>query len=193
LRLRKLAKGETLFHQGDATFAIFAVRRGRVRLLRHLVDGNSVPLHAARDGESFAEAALFSPVYHCDAIADVNSLIEIHPKDALSLALDENPETARAFMAHLARQVIDLRARLEIRNIRSARERTLKFLRLAQSETDRNVTFERPLKDIAGDIGLTHETFYRTLAKLESDGDIARNGRTIRLLPRARLIEKCSS
>ena len=182
---RTLAKGQVLFYQGDVTFAIFAVRRGRVRLVRHLVDGSTVPLYVAHDGETVSEAALFSQVYHCDAIADVDSEIEIHPKDALSQALDENPQAARTFMAHLARQIIALRSRLEIRNIRSARDRVMQFLQLAVSETDRTVTFARPLKDIAGDIGLTHEAFYRTLAKLETSRMIARAGRTITLLSQA--------
>lgn len=182
---RTLAKGETLFNQGDPTFAIFAVRRGRVRLVRHLADGGIVPLYVARDGETFSEVALFSEVYHCDAVADVESEIEVHPKDALSQALHGNPEAARTFMAHLARQVIALRSRLEIRNIRSAKERVVQFLQLAVSEENRSVTFAHPLKDIAGDIGLTHEAFYRTLAKLETSGKISRNGRTITLLEQA--------
>lgn len=182
IRYRTLAKGETLFHQDDKAFAIFAVRRGRVRLVRHLADGGTVPLYVAHDGDTFSEAALFSPVYHCDAVADAESEIEIHPKEALSQALDDSPRATRTFMAHLAHQVIALRCRLEIRNIRSARERVIQFLQLEVSEEERKVTFARPLKDIAGDIGLTHETLYRTLAKLESSGEIARHGRAITLL-----------
>jgi CRP-like cAMP-binding protein len=179
---RTLAGAETLFREGDQTFAIFSVRRGRVRLVRHLADGSPVLLYIAHDGDTFSEAALFSPIYHCNAIADVDSEIEIHPKDILSRSLAEDPQAARTFMAHLARQVMDLRSRLEIRNIRSAKERVIQFLLLEGNEMDRKVTFARPLKDIAGDIGLTHEAFYRTLAKLESSGKIARNGRTITLL-----------
>ncbi len=169
-----LAKGEGLFFQGDSTFAIFVVRRGRVRLVRHLADGSTVTLHIAQDRETFSEAALFSEVYHCDAIADVASEIEIHFKERLLQALDENPKASQIFMAHMARQVIGLRSRLEIRNIKSARERVIQFLRLEIKEPEMQVTFEHPLKDIASDIGLTHETFYRTLAKLEASGKINR-------------------
>ncbi len=178
---RTLAKGEALFCQGDPTFALFAVRRGRVHLVRHLADGSTITLHVAHDGETFSEAALFSPVYHCDAIADVDTEIEVHSRDALSQALDESPEAMRAFMVNLAHQVITLRSHLEIRNIRSARDRVIQFLRLMASEESGGVTFARPLKDIAGDIGLTHEAFYRTLAKLEKSGKITRNGRSITL------------
>ena len=156
------AKGEMLFRQGDTTFAIFAVRSGRVRMVRQLADGAAVPLHVAQDGDTFSEASLFSlfsPVYHCDAVADTDTEIEVHPKDALSRALSESPQAAQVFMAHLARQVIGLRSRLEIRNIRSAQERVIQYLQLEADGETRAITFARPLKDVAGDIGLTHEAF----------------------------------
>lgn len=185
ISLKSLRKGESLFLQGEQVFGIFVVQRGRVRLLRHLSDGTTVPLHIAHDGETFSEAALFSKVYHCDAIADIDSEIEIHPKNALSKALDEDPHATREFMGHLARQVITLRSRLEIRNIRSAKERIIQFLKLSVDETDMKIIFTRPLKDIAADIGLTHEVFYRTLSDLERSGKISRDNRTIAILNNA--------
>jgi CRP-like cAMP-binding protein len=181
IRYLSLEKGTALFLQGDKTFAIFAIRRGRIRLVRHLADGNIVPLHVAHTGQTFSEAALYSDFYHCDAIADLDSEIEVHPKEALSKALDDSSEAAHAFTAHLAKQVIALRSRLEIRNIRSAEERVMQFLRLEVTEIDQSITFSRPLKDIANDIGLTHEVFYRTLSKLESSGALIRTSRTIKL------------
>ena len=179
---RFLAKGETLFHQGDRSFAIFAVRHGRMRMVRQLADGQSVVLYVARDGDTFAEASLFSPAYHCDAVADIDSEIEIYPKDVLADTLDRLPETVRSLLAHLAGQVITLRARLEIRNIRAAEERVIQYLHLVAGDGDGTIEFSQPLKDIAAEIGLTHETFYRTLAKLEGAGIIARDGRTVTLL-----------
>jgi CRP-like cAMP-binding protein len=141
-----------------------------------------VALYVAQGGQTFSEAALVSETYHCDAIADVDSEIEIHPKQSLIQALDTDAKASRAFMAHLARQVIALRSRLEIRNIRSAEQRVLQFIRLQVDETDQQVVFQRPLKDIAADLGLTHEAVYRTLAKLEKSAKISRQGRIIRLL-----------
>lgn len=179
---RFLAKGETLFRQGDRSFAIFAVRRGRMRMVRHHADGHAVVLYVAKDGDTFAEASLFSPAYHCDAVADIDSEIEIYPKDAIAGALDGLPETVRSLLAHLAGQVITLRARLEIRNIRAAEERVLQYLHLVAGDGDGAVAFSQPLKDVAAEIGLSHESFYRTLAKLETAGMIARDGRTVTLL-----------
>lgn len=182
IRYRTLVAGETLFHQDDPTTAIFAVQYGRMRLVRHLADGATVTLYVAHDGDIFSEAALFSPVYHCDAVADIKTEVEIHSKHALSCALESSPQAQQTFMAHLAGQITALRSRLEIRNIRSATERVHQFLQLEVSAGDRTITFTRPLKDIANDIGLTHETFYRMLAKLVASGEIARQGRTITLL-----------
>lgn len=184
ISIKSLQKGETLFVQGEKVYGIFVVLKGRVRLTRHLMDGSTVPLHVAQDGEGFSEAALFSDVYHCDAIADINSEIEIHPKSVLLRSLGEDIQGTRSLMAHLARQVISLRSRLEIRNIRSANERVIQYLKLSQKEPESVISFTRPLKDIAAEIGLTHEVFYRELAKLEQSGNISRDKRKITFLRR---------
>ena len=179
---RRLAADAALFHQGDPARAAFAVREGRVRLVRHGEDGRSLTLHVARPGDSFAEAALFSDRYHCDAIADIPSSVAVFPIAALRKALSADPALSDRFMALLAGQVRDLRARLELRNIRSARERVLGWLLLVGAES--GVVLDRPLKQVAGEIGLSHEALYRTLAALERDGLVARDGGRITLLGR---------
>ena len=179
---RRLAAQATLFRQGDPARAVFTVREGRVRLVRHGADGQSLTLHVARPGDSFAEAALFSQAYHCDAVADVASCVAVFPIRALRRALSADPALSERFMGLLAGQVRDLRARLELRNIRSARDRVLGWLLLVGAE--RGVDLGRPLKQVAGEIGLSHEALYRTLAALERDGMVARDGGRITLLGR---------
>lgn len=171
---RKLAAGEALFRQGDRAAAIFAVEHGRVRLIRHTVDDREVALHTARRGELFAEAALFSDAYQCDAVATTNSAVRAYPKRELLTALRGDPALAEHFMAVLARQVHALRTRLEERNIRSARERVLHHLALTAGPDGRTVRIDGRLMDLAAEIGLSHEVLYRTLAALEKDGLISR-------------------
>ena len=72
--------------------------------------------------------------------------------------------------------------RIELRSIRSARERVWQMLLLAAARDGPTVSFDRPLKDIAAQIGLTHEAFYRALAALQRTGRIRRRGRRIDLL-----------
>lgn len=177
-RRHPLAKGEALFRQGDPAYAVFQVESGRVRLIRHSADGRTLTLHVASAGDSFAEAAFFSDRYHCDAMADIGSTVTVFPKQSLGDAMAADPALTRAFMGRLAVQVRDLRALLELRNIRSARDRLIGWLVLAGAE--RGVTLDRPFKGIASEIGLSHEAMYRTLAVLQRDGTIERtDGRII--------------
>ncbi len=178
---RELAAGQTLFRQGDAVTAIFAVEHGRLRLIRHTVDDRKVLLHTARAGELFAEAALFSATYHCDAIADLASRIRVLSKPELLAAFRADAAFALDFMRVLARQVMALRTRLELRSIRSARERLLQHLLLA-ADAERRVRLEGTLMDMAAEIGMTHETLYRSLAELQEEGVLARDESGIRLL-----------
>jgi DNA-binding MarR family transcriptional regulator len=57
----------------------------------------------------------------------------------------------------------------------------LQYLVLTVELGQATIKFDRPLKDVARDIGLTHEVFYRTLAQLEQAGAISRQRRTIEL------------
>jgi hypothetical protein len=68
-----------------------------------------------------------------------------------------------------------------LRNIRSADDRVLQHLYLSASKGGA-VVFDRPLLEVAEDLGLTHEAYYRALAMLARTGAIKRIGRTIRLI-----------
>lgn len=178
---RKLSEGEPLFRLGDRTFGLCEVITGRVRLARVDRSGREIVLHVAGPGETLAEASLFSPQYHCDAIASTDATVRIYPKRDVLAAFDNSPRAARAFTETLARQVMNLRTRIEQRNIRSARERVRHFLMLNVGPDRRTVDLRGTLKDLAAEIGLTHEALYRTLAALERSGEISRKGERIRL------------
>lgn len=180
---RRLARGEALFRQGDPARALFVIEDGRLTLTRHAADGRRLVLFTAQKGDSLAEAALFADAYHCDAIAESRAVVIEFPKPALRRLMRENAQVAEALTARLARQVQDLRQRLELRNIRNARERVWQKLLLSRA-TNAVLTFDQPLKDVAAEIGLTHEAFYRALAALAKEGRIRRRGRIIRLMSR---------
>jgi CRP/FNR family transcriptional regulator, dissimilatory nitrate respiration regulator len=177
--VRLLAPGELLFRQGDRAAAIYKVESGRLRLIRRTVDDHLVILHTARRGEFFAEASLFAEAYHCDAVAAEQSGVRVYPKATVMDALRNDPALAEAFMARLAHQLQELRACMELRNIRSARERVLQYLRLRVH--NRSIAVEGQLQDIAAEIGITREALYRTLAALEAEGCLTRMGTAILL------------
>lgn len=171
---RKLKSGEALFRLGDKTTGLCEIVAGRVRLARVDRSGHEIVLHVASPGETIAEASLFSPTYHCDAIASTNATVRVYPKREVLAAFDRDPKAAQAFSATLARQVMNLRTRIEQRNIRSARERVRHYLVLNAGADQRTVELHGTIKDIAAELGLTHEALYRTLAALERAGEVKR-------------------
>jgi CRP-like cAMP-binding protein len=179
--VRVLAPGELLFRQGDRAAAIYKVESGRLRLIRRTVDDHLVILHTARRGEFFAEASLFAEAYHCDAVAAAQSSVRVYPKATVMEALRADSALAEAFMARLAHQLQELRARMELRNIRSARDRVLQYLRLRAGVHGRSIAIEGQLQDIAAEIGMTREALYRTLATLEAEGHLTRTETAILL------------
>ena len=130
-------------------------------------------MHNVQPGEFFAEASLFSPTYHCDAIAVSDSDVLIYPADALTDEFRRNPADFWQFAGRLARQVQGLRTRLALRQIRSAHERILQALRL-RCDPHGYCKMEGTLKHFAEEIGLTHEALYRALADLERSRSIIR-------------------
>lgn len=178
---RSLDTGESLFRQGDPATALYRVVTGRIRLVRHLEDGASLVVWVARAGDTFAEAALFAEQYHCDAVAEAPSVVAPVPKARLRARLEADPVQCLDFARDLAAQVRDLRARLEIRNIRSAGERVLAWLRLQAKGDPPRVTLDRPWTHIASEIGLTSEATYRALGALERSGRIVRRPGTVEL------------
>ncbi len=171
-----------MFCKGDTANNIFSVEEGQVQLTRYTMEGRSVVLHKANAQESFAEAALFSKVYHCNAIATIPSKINCYAKKQILEKFREDPEKAEEFMALLANQVRNLRTSLELRNILSAKKRIFEYLLLTATPGNYEVTVSQSFKELAAELGLAHETFYRELAKLEKEKIIKRHGKKIKLL-----------
>jgi CRP/FNR family transcriptional regulator, dissimilatory nitrate respiration regulator len=181
LERRSLARNEVLFRQGDKVTAIYFVESGRLRLDRRTFDGRLLVLGTTSASGFFVEAALFADIFHCDAVATEPSLVRVYPKAALLNALRTDPANAMSFLELIAHQVIELRQRIEVMKIRSAKERVMLYLDLNAGSDGRTVSLQGPLQDIAGELGLTREALYRTLAGLERAGAIERDGATILL------------
>jgi CRP-like cAMP-binding protein len=178
-RRRTLQAGESLFREGDTVSALFAIDSGRVQMIRHDSNGRPLVLFTAAEGDLFAEAALFADAYLCDAVAAAETVVRVLPKAALLALLDRDPAAARKFTALLAHEVMQLRTRLEVLNIRSASERVLRHLALTVMPDSHAVKPAGTLKDLAAELGLTHEALYRTLADLEAQDLIERSGARI--------------
>jgi CRP-like cAMP-binding protein len=182
--VRRLTRGEPLFRQGEPVTAVFLIDRGRVRMIRHLASGDRITIHTGRTGELFAEGSLFSDAYQCDAIAAEPTRVRACGKVEMLAAINGSPSTMLALLEQVTHSLHHARAMRELRNIRLADDRVLQHLHLSASK-DGVVVFDRQLLEVAEDLGLTHEAYYRALAALAHTGAIERTGRTIRLIKSA--------
>ena len=172
---RRVGRGETIFRQGDPAVAVFVVESGRIRLVRMLADGTPLILYVAETGESFAEASLSAAHYHCDAVAETDTVVLALPKADLLSVLAADPAECLTLALAPAAQVRDLRAKLELRNIRSATGRVLAWLRLHASGSPPVALIRRSWTEIADELGLTREAVYRALARLEHQKLVSRH------------------
>ncbi|HEY5126780.1 MAG TPA: Crp/Fnr family transcriptional regulator [Bradyrhizobium sp.] len=178
---RALRPGQVLFRSGQRTAGFYQVIAGSVRLARVDRAGREAVLHVAAAGDTLAEASLFAPAYHCDAVAMTDAVVRLYPRAVVLAEFGRDPRAAQAFMAMLSRQVMTLRARLEQRNIHSAQDRIRHYLALNTGADGRTVKLTGTLKDLAAELGLTHEALYRTLAGMAAGGEIERLKGRIRL------------
>jgi CRP-like cAMP-binding protein len=139
---------------------MFFVLSGEVRLVRSSRSGAEIVLQRARHG-ILAEASLDQTAYHCDAIASVSATVLRVPRDIVRQALKEEPFAA-AWRSELSRELRRLRAQCERLSLNSARERIIHYI---ETEGARGaLTLTQAKKQWATELGLTHESLYRTLS-----------------------------
>lgn len=167
-----LKRGALLFQTGKKPQWLFFVRNGEVTLERISPHGERVVLQRTRHG-FVSEASLQSPHYHCDARAGIaTQLIQI-PIQMLAQALESDREFSLRWMKMLNLEIKHLRLVCERLSMKSVKERVL---HLVDTEGHNGCyQVDTDLKTMAGELGVTHEALYRTLAALEKSSVLKRD------------------
>lgn len=178
-RVHRLEAEEPLFLAGQRVMRLFYVQSGTIRLMRALGDGGTAVMQHARANEWVAEASLFSPTYHCDAVASEATLLVSVSKQALLSRFEEDGKSAVAFAQTLASQLRALRQMHEIVRVRRADERVLAWLALRASGNPATVALDRTWSDVADELALTREAVYRAIGSLKRAGRIRIEGENV--------------
>jgi CRP-like cAMP-binding protein len=169
MKLYELEKNHILFRQGEQVSSLFYVTTGEVTLSRYGLAGDEVIIHVAQSKETFAEAALFSNVYHCNAVVTKDTQLWAINKSVTLEFAKRNPPFAMDLTERFAKQIQQLRSQKELLAVRSATERVYMALNQGLLNTS--------IKQFANSIGLTHEVTYRALAQLVRDKRVIKRGR----------------
>ncbi|MGO9021618.1 MAG: Crp/Fnr family transcriptional regulator [Syntrophobacteraceae bacterium] len=181
-------KGSMLFSPGDRSQGFYAVSKGAVRLYRVSPKGKEITLAIADAGNTFAEASIFSDIYHCYAEALKDSTLSLIKKTDFLEMLRSDALFACAWIEFLSREAINLRQRIEELSIKTPKARIISYiLLLSEIQSIDFVTLPAHRKSIATLLGMSHETFYRTAKELELEGLVRFEGQKIEIVNRTTL------
>jgi CRP-like cAMP-binding protein len=168
---KHLKKSTLLFKTGKKPEWMFFVLSGEVTLARLSQHGDPVVLQRTRHG-FVSEASLQSPKYHCDAVVVAEAEIIQIPIQTLADALSTDPDFAGRWINMLNQEVKRLRLQCERLSMKSVKDKVLHLINTEGQNGKYQVN--TGLKSLAGQLGITHESLYRTLAALEKSKTIRR-------------------
>jgi CRP-like cAMP-binding protein len=170
---RVYEKGAMLFRQGEPASAFFIILDGWVKIYRTTADGLEVVLHVYKQGESFAEAAMFlGGRYPASAETVAPARLLRIEGEGFRARIKERPELAMSMLASASYQLKMLVEQIEQIKVRSAPQRIADFLiRIAPTREGAAVVelpFEKSL--LANRLGMKPESFSRALGRLRDYG-----------------------
>jgi CRP-like cAMP-binding protein len=127
-----------------------------------------------------SEASLKVARYHCDALATIDTTVVKVPIRALAAELDRDPAFASRWIGMLNQEVRRLRLHCERLSMKSVKDRVLHLINTEGQNG--SYTASTGLKSLAGELGVTHEALYRTLAALVNAKIIQRDQGVLSIL-----------
>lgn len=183
---RNFKKHQIIFSEGQACSGLYAIESGSVKIFKTSARGREQILSIEGAGATLAELPVFDGgSYPASAAAEVDStLIFIGKREFRALCL-EHPEAALKVLAVLGkrlRQLVDIIENLSFTTVRH-RLATL-LLREAKSkgsQTPRGTQFTLSVNNqqLSAQIGTVRELVSRTLSRLQADGIILMEGKTV--------------
>jgi CRP/FNR family transcriptional regulator, cyclic AMP receptor protein len=183
---RRFKRGELLFSEGEQCSGLFLVASGKIRIFKLSPGGREQVLAVEGPGSSFAELPIFDGgKYPASASAlEDSELLFISRKDFQNYCL-EHPEVALKVLAVVGSRLRRLVGIIEELSFTTVRQRLISaLLRLAQesgSATKKGIRIEltKSHQDLAAELGTVRELVSRNLSRLEAEGFLDVDGRTI--------------
>jgi len=176
-RHRKPA-GAAVFRTGQRPSSLYFVASGEAVMSRTDRHGRALVLQRAAT-EFLAEASLSSARYHCDAFCRTPAELVAFPIALLRQAIDADAGVRWAWIRMLSGEIRRLRAGVERMALKSVRERLSHWI-LTEGE-DGSYTLRGSRKELASELGVTHEALYRCIAALVREGELLDAGGSLSL------------
>ena len=183
---KKFGEGELVFGEGEPCLGLYVIESGHVRIFKSSAGGREQVLSIDGPGGSIAEIPVFDGGSYPASAQAVTSatLLFISKQEFRALCL-QHPEVPLKVLRVVGSRLRRLVGIIEELSFTTVRHRLAALLlRLANSEGTRGsngITFTLPVNnnELAAQIGTVRELVSRNMSRLQSDGLIAIDGRTI--------------
>ncbi|WP_078120644.1 Crp/Fnr family transcriptional regulator [Thiosocius teredinicola] len=179
------ARSVRVIGRGDHIDGLYGVFDGRLKLYMLSCNGDERVLRVLRPGDTFGEAIMFnaipSPVY-VETLSPAR--LGYFPRELINEALASDPEFTNSMLRGMSVMMRELIQDLETCCMQTAMQRTVSYLlREASAAPSPNleVNLPAPKAVVASTLNISAETFSRELHRLQGEGFIEINRRTIYL------------
>lgn len=174
---RRVAKGTTVFKQGDPAETCHALIDGRIRMVQTGADGQQVVVRFIGPGETFGTVAVFSGTsFPVDAVAMADCVEIVWSRAAMTDLMLRCPRIALNALGIVGTRLQEVQNRLrEVATERVERRVAHALLRLVRQAGRRveggvEIAFPLTRQDVAEMTGTTLHTVSRILSAWEAQG-----------------------
>ena len=159
----QIAKGNIIFHEGDACESIGIIISGKVDIVSYSFQGKEMLINSLKAGEIFGNNLLFSssPIYKGDVVAKEKSVVAFINRENLVYLLQNNQEFLELYLQAQSDKAKLLTARIQLLSFPNAEERLFYY-----ASKNHNVIEYKNVTTLAATIGVQRETLSRLLTSL---------------------------
>jgi len=192
---RRFRAGEPIFGEGETCAGLYVVETGNVRIFKTSVGGREQVLAIDGPGSSIAELPVFDGGdYPASAQAITDCLLVFFSKQDFQALCLKHPQVALKVLRVVGARLRRLVGIIEELSFTTVRHRLIALLvRAGKAEGNRDggavaVTLPANNSELAAQIGTVRELVSRNLSRLQSEGLIQIDNRTV-LIPSFRTLE----
>ncbi|MGC2183277.1 MAG: Crp/Fnr family transcriptional regulator [Terriglobales bacterium] len=183
---RRYTAGESVFGEGEPCSGLYVVESGHVRIFKSSSNGREQVLSIDGPGSSIAELPVFDGGNYPASVTAIDdaTLLFVSKQDFQALCL-AHPQVALKVLRVVGARLRRLVGIIEELSFTTVRHRLASFLlRLARKEGKRSdagveITLPASNQELASHIGTVRELVSRNLSRLQAEGMLKIDGRSV--------------
>ncbi|MCW2529681.1 MAG: transcriptional regulator, Crp/Fnr family [Pseudonocardiales bacterium] len=168
--VRKLARGQVLFTEGEPSDHLYVVRSGRLRVFLTSPRGEELVLSIVGPGEALGELSILDRRPRSASVDALDAVqVVVLPAADVRMLLEQRPEALMAAAVHLAagmRRLTGSAADLVFLDLPRRLAKLLLGSSVQQADGTTTTVFSMNQSGVAAQLGVTRQSFNRALAGL---------------------------